>query len=80
MTVPGLKNAIQQAGYTSFYDEIWCSDHRGTFVDLSTRAIFDGDTPDLHTQQPRHVTSNNKNKVFSFITNASKTHRIITEQ
>jgi hypothetical protein len=67
MATPGVRAATVAAGYTSFYEGIWHSDHWGVFIDISTQHLFLGSTPDMENRPERHVSSNNKKQVFRFI-------------
>lgn len=71
-----VKTATIRSGYTSFYDGIWNSDHRGIFVDISTKGLFHGETPDLQRTQSRNLSSKNKSQVDKFIKHLEKSKKI----
>jgi hypothetical protein len=72
MGTPGIHDAILQAGYTPFYEGVWCSDHRGHFVDISIPGLFTGSSPHYPQRLSRHVSSNNKKQVYRFVAAVNK--------
>jgi hypothetical protein len=57
MATPGVHSASVAAGYTSFYDGVWHSDHRGIFVDIATHELFHSTTPNIAVIPRRLISS-----------------------
>jgi hypothetical protein len=67
MGSPGILAATTQSGYTSFFDGIWHSDHRGIYCDIDTNTLFYGDTTQLQKNIQRNLSSQIHSQVFRFI-------------
>lgn len=69
---PRLANAVRSAGYLSFYEGAWPSDHRGLFVDINIPELIDGVVHNLDNPTKRHLYSNNRIQSAKFLTNLSR--------
>jgi hypothetical protein len=78
MGTPGILSAITKKGYTTFYDGIWHSDHRGVYCDINTDILFHGDNHNLSTSPPRHVSSHNYSQVSRYIQALEREHTLPT--
>lgn len=55
------------AGYLSFYNGLWPSDHRGVFIDLDVSFSFGSKTDEMQQQRQRMLSSKNLKQVTKFI-------------
>jgi hypothetical protein len=67
LATAGIRTSTTRSGYLPFYEGIWSSDHRGLFMDINTNRLFQQQHTTSHTQNKRHISSNNRKQVFKFI-------------
>jgi hypothetical protein len=76
MGTPRICEASIKAGYTSFYDGLWPSDHRGLFFDISINTLFLRLPSTIHNAPQRHISSTDRTQVFRFIKAMENSNRL----
>ena len=67
LTSAHIAQAVTGSGLLAFFDGIH-SDHRGSFIDIDTRHIFQDKTPNLYDQPMRQLHSKNQKSVQQYKT------------